>query len=130
MICKFCQKEVPYSPLELTGKSRGRVIHVYFCNDCKAEYVFFVKSEDMFSYSLYTVINGRTYRWAVYSNTSPAPHSNTSPAPRGVLFHVGEPGIPGVKANAKVKQIIALHDVPDLTPQNIEAKVRTILTFM
>ncbi len=122
MKCRFCQKEARYVPIS----RRTRTLFIYFCDDCQAEYVFFEPGENapLFSYNLYTVINDQTYRWSVY------PGGSGDDKPLGTLSSIGEPGIPGERYNRRVRRVTSFEDFPEMTPQNVEQKIRIILTFL
>ena len=122
MKCLYCQKEARFVPVS----RRARTLYIYFCDDCKAEYVFFEEGKDapLFSHGLYVVINDRTYRWTVY------PGGSGDSKPLGTLSSIGEPGIPGERFNRRVRRVTSFDDFPEITPHNIEQKVRIILTFL
>jgi hypothetical protein len=117
--CGFCQQDATYCPLE---EMERHSVHVFFCYPCKAEYLLFNDGRKA-SHSLYTEINGHTYRWT---------HSSANTAQ---LWLVEEPGIPGQRKNGKLKIILALneykgHTIPLVTPDNIMEKVKTWLLFL
>ena len=112
-LCKFCQKESVYVPLTISSK---KTFKVYYCYDCSYEYV------DKMSWSnhhLYASINNRMYRWSVDESGTAAN-----------LWYVGEPGDPGKFPNRKMFLIKTFKDFPQITPQNIERKLRFILLFL
>lgn len=110
MECKFCNQQLALHMLTpLLGHS--------FCYTCQAEYSFYNRSENIFGTHLYTKINEKLYRLSKY----------------GVFFHlyyIKTPGIPGHTVNQGVEKVVSLKEDPNATPQNIQSKVRTILTFL
>jgi hypothetical protein len=108
-----------YAPLD-EMESHG--VGVFFCHPCKAEYLYF-QSGDLASSSLYTEINGRMYRWTMAYGGC------------GMLWFVKEPGIPGKKKNEGLEAVKSFDPdkgdiVPQLTPSNINEKLRTYLVFL
>lgn len=122
--CKFCSKTADYSPIhELDSTVFQQRLLVYFCSDCKAEYLVYKRSNKLYSTSLYTKINDRLYRWSVISEDS------------AQLWLVKEPGLPGISINkglSIVKSFFPLEGdaIPALTPENINEKIRTWLVFL
>jgi len=120
MPCKFCQKETAPVPLIIKGGNGDNKYHtfdVHYCYDCAAEYVDWA---GVVSIHLYVTINNRMYRWSVEDKGSLAR-----------LWYVGEPGEPGVRANRKMFLIKSFkEDFPQITPENIERKLRFILLFL
>jgi hypothetical protein len=117
--CKFCPKETVYVPLIIKGGNGDNKYHtfdVHYCYDCAAEYVDWSGSTAV---HLYTTINNRMYRWSMEANGAAA-H----------LWYVGEPGIPGKNPNRKMFLIKSFKDFPQITPENIERKLRFILLFL
>ena len=120
-ICKFCNQEAAYKPL----KEMNLFFDIYFCEPCLAEYLYYSSSisgteEDLWAYSLYTYINEQLYRW------------NVSMSGSGLIWHIKEPGVPGVTPNRKTKLIksITQNPLPIITPQNINERLRTWITFL
>lgn len=118
--CKFCGQGAGYHPLKQMDKYG---MDVYFCHVCQAEYVYY-QSGTLSGFNIYIKINNKTYRW------SSSPDGKTAS-----VWHIGEPGVPGVKANRRstcLKQFSAdAGDIfPSITPQNIESKLRTWLVFL
>jgi hypothetical protein len=122
--CKFCPKLADYSPIhELDSNAQvfQERLLIYFCSDCRAEYLVYKKSNKLYSASLYTKINDRVYRWSVLSEGS------------AQLWLVKEPGTPGISINkglSMVKAFFQPDSVPALTPENINEKIRTWLVFL
>lgn len=118
IICQFCQQQAPYTPLE---EMELHSVRVYWCELCHAEYLHFSESPVVNSCSLYTVINGRMYRWTV---TEPGKAS---------LWYIREPGEPGVRPNRHTERLLSLSKEeaqPVVTPQNIHDKLSTYLLFL
>lgn len=118
--CKFCGKAAAYSPLE---EMERHGVHVYFCRDCSAEYLFYWDGT-LGSTSLYTEIGKNTYRWSVS-------HDETT----AVLWHIKNPGEPGRRINTDLVSIKSFDTrkgevVHALTPENINEKVKTWLLFL
>lgn len=123
-VCKFCLKDMVYVPIPIKYKSRSlgatslnpRQITVYYCYDCKYEYVVL---GDNINHHLYTEINNRTYRWSLEYGMAQ-------------IWYVGEPGIPGKQPNRQMKRLQSFKDgyYPNITPQNIEQKLRFMLLFL
>ena len=126
-ICKYCQKDAIYVPLTskaLTAKGAGvssnsRTLIIHFCEDCLAEYVYWSKDGELASLHLYTTINDKMYRWTTYPTRAVA-----------FLSYVEDPGIPGLRPNQKVQTLQKFTDFPDITPSNINEKVRAWLPFL
>jgi hypothetical protein len=118
--CTFCHKDAVYVPLVVkakNGRSTHRVFEVYYCYDCKAEYVHFGNIKN---HHLYTTINNRMYRWSVEIDGA-----------MGRLWYVGEPGEPGVTPNRKMELVKNFHAIyPAITPGNIQEKLKFILLFL
>ena len=120
--CDYCQKDTTYVPLTAKGaggSSNARTLRVHFCEDCMAEYVYWSQDGKIAKTYLYTTINGKMYRWATYPTRAAA-----------FLSYVEEPGIPGVRPNQKVSTLQKFTDFPDITPSNINEKVRAWLPFL
>jgi hypothetical protein len=117
--CKFCGRPAPYAPLEEVSRYG---MSVYFCHHCQSEYLHY-QSGNISGINLYTKINGETYRWSCTPDRKIAS-----------LWYIGDPGIPGEKVN-KDLQCIRQFDAdkgdifPEMTPQNVEAKIRMLLVF-
>jgi hypothetical protein len=92
-------------------------VGITFCHTCLAEYMFY-RDGHLSHYSLYTTIGDRMYRW-------------TQIKMYGYLRYVAEPGVPGVSPNKGMQMIKSFTvDVPDITPTNINEKLRTYLVFL
>ena len=129
--CKFCNQLAPLkvNP-QLIERGMSGVANIYWCAKCSLETIDWHQSKRV-SWSLYTEINGRTFRWTTYSDQ---PDYAT-------LWRIGIPGIPGETINQDVKCVAAfgldaggaLHAgniIPEITPQNIVTKVSIYLAFL
>lgn len=117
--CKFCQKDAVYVPLVIKGgrgDSKYHTFDVRYCYECAAEYVDW---GGITSIHLYTTINSRMYRWSIEDGGTLAR-----------LWYIGEPGEPGVRANRKLKLVKSFKETPQITPENIERKLRFMLLFL
>lgn len=120
--CKFCNNPVAYTPLKEMEEKFA--IKIFYCYTCNAEYLFFsrneILSQEPSSVSLYVDIGDKTYRWTVSAHGV------------GRLWLIGKPGIPGQKINEDMRSVILFNETDkiSITPQNIEAKVRSWLTFL
>ena len=117
--CSFCQKDTVYVPLLVGPKNTAsnftRKFEVYYCYDCSAEFV-----NTTGGVHLYVNINDKMYRWSVEDEGK-----------LGRLWYVGQPGTPGIEPNRKMFLLKTFkEDLPVITPQNIEEKLRFILVFM
>lgn len=117
--CQFCNNEPVDSPVEEMSRYG---VSVYYCHTCQAEYLYF-RSGTCASVSLYTTISDRCYRWTVTS-------ANTAQ-----LWHIKEPGVPGVKKNEGMVPVKSFDEkdgdhLPKLTPLNVNEKLRTWLLFL
>jgi len=116
--CRFCQQFPPSAPLE-EMESYG--VNVFFCPPCKAEYLYWRTSHNYSSVSLYTEIQGKTYRWTCMSQGI------------STLWWVKNPGIPGTRRNIDMQSILYIspeEGIPDITPANINDKVKIWLLFL
>jgi len=121
MPCKFCPNMAAHSPLhELSAEAFMQRFSIYFCSNCHAEYIY-KKRGPLYSWSLYTTINEKVYRWSLLADHSSA-----------TLWLVKVPGVPGIRVNKGMKLIKAFDGdlIPDITPININDKVRTWLVFL
>lgn len=120
--CKFCQKDNVYVPLIIkggNGSSKYHTFEVYYCYDCAAEYVNYGEN----SVHLYTTLNDKMYRWSVNMIAGQPDY--------GTIWYVGEPGEPGVRPNKKMKLLKSFTDnLPQVTPKNIQSKLRFMLLFL
>lgn len=116
--CKFCQKDAEYLPLNLRTKSgHSRLIHVNYCFTCNAEWAYWADNMISVAEHLYTNINSKKYRWSLYNNV-------------GRLYYIEWPGIPGIQANSGVKLLKSFNEYSGITPQNIETKIKFMLTYL
>lgn len=113
--CKFCKWEVSYCPLK---EMEEHGVKIYFCVPCQAEYLFWKNTR---SFSLYTTINDKMYRWSIMWGGSVA-H----------LWYVKDPGIPGIKRNKNLELLkdFSKDDIPHITPQNVNSKIKAWLPFL
>lgn len=117
VICKFCGQAAPYTPL---CEMEENGVQVFFCSLCYAEYLFWPNQSQPLSASLYVKINSKMYRWTVFEGGTKAQ-----------LWFVKEPGVPGTRVNRNLDMLKYFADsVPEITPSNIEQKIRTWLTFL
>lgn len=115
--CQFCRFDAFYSPIK---EMEAVNVNVYWCKNCHAEYLQFKDAETISSVSLYTVINTKLYRWTISGD-------------RAFLWHVREQGIPGIQANRGCKLLLFLkpgHTKPEMTPDNVNLKIRVYLPFL
>jgi hypothetical protein len=120
-ICRFCQQtQAVYSPLE-PMESYG--CKIFFCHPCQAEYLFYSRDNILTSFvgfSLYATISEKMYRWSVHTNET-----------RATLWWVKTPGIPGTRINRDLISLLQIYDdLPTITPQNIEARIRKWLLLL
>lgn len=116
-LCKFCSKNAEHRPL----KEIASAFDVYFCYDCSTEYLYVAKDDDeLWGYSIYTYINNELYRWTM----SGMGHAH--------IWLIGTPGVPGSipNTNTKLVKTIKQKPLPDVTPKNINHKIKTWLTFL
>lgn len=112
--CQFCGLDANYTPLD---KMERHSVGVHFCYNCNAEFLYY-KSGAKASFSLYTKINNKLYRWTVAGQS-------------GTIWYVDKPGVPGVSVNEGMTAVKTFYDdVPDITPQNINDKLKTWLLFL
>ena len=115
--CSFCNQDAKYTPLkEMSYHGVG----IYFCYTCNTEYLYY-QSGDLASTSIYTEISGKMYRWTITSMNSCH------------LWQIKTPGIPGVKKNEGlflIKNFSSNDALPNITPQNINEKIKTWLVFL
>lgn len=110
--CRFCNNDMVAVPLVIGT----RTLEVYFCYTCQSEYVDW---GGIVSIHLYTQINNKTYRWSIEENGNV-----------GRLWHVAEPGIPGERPNRKLKLVKYFKHFPNITPSNVERKLKFMLLFL
>jgi hypothetical protein len=117
LICKFCQKETTYVPLRVADR---RTFEVHYCFSCNAEYVDY-GSDDGKATHLYTEIDKKMYRWSVTEHKAKL---------SGYVWYVGEPGVPGVVPNKRLRLLKSFETPPTIVPNNVEQKIRFILLFL
>lgn len=119
--CKFCNNPATYAPLPHMENFN---VKIFFCHPCQAEYLYYMQdgepSNKPSSVSLYTTVSGRMFRWTVMAHG------------HGQLWKVGKPGIPGIKMNEDMEAVVHFDDLEgiQLTPKNIEGKIRSWLPFL
>lgn len=122
--CKFCSKQAVYSPIQgQQAEALRKRLLVYFCSDCRAEYLLYRQSHNLYSTSLYTKVNDRMYRWSVMEPGF------------ALLWLVKQPGTPGITINKGLSVVKSFDPmkgemVPSITPENINEKVRIWLVFL
>ena len=117
--CTYCGGPAGYAPI---AEMDYHEADVYFCQRCRAEYVYFRRTDFLANTSLYVDIGEKTYRWSETRSI-------------GQLWYVEKPGEPGKKKNEGMKLVRSFspdlgETIPGITPFNIEEKVRTILVFL
>ena len=117
MPCRFCQKAADYVPLQVSPKHR---FEVHYCFNCQAEFVDH-KIDCGKTVHLYTSISNRMYRWSIMEDID---------GYAGSLWYIGEPGEPGVRPNRKLKMLKTFSNPPEVTPENVERKIRFMLLFL
>lgn len=119
-ICNYCNQENAYVPISISPE---RNLSIYYCYPCSAEYVCWVTGGRE-SVHLYCKINNNLYRW------SPNDYNELN-IKIGRLWHIKEPGEPGIRANRKMTLLKSFgEDVPAINPNNIEEKIKLILLYM
>lgn len=116
--CKFCQQEMKDVSFTIPGGNGGgkHKFDVHYCFDCNYERCAIGSTVN---HHLYKMINERMYRWSTREEDE-----------TGYLWHVGKPGVPGVRLNQDMKLIKFLKKQASLiTPENIERKIKMILLF-
>ena len=120
--CHYCNKDTAYVPLTVARPgmmARLRIIKVYYCQECQAEYVYWSDINTLSSIHLYTTINGKMYRWSTGTTDTDAR-----------LWYIANPGVPGQTHNSGVELLKNFPDHPDLTPQNVQAKIHFMLPYL
>jgi hypothetical protein len=91
-------------------------LNAYYCYNCNYEYA---PIGGMKNHHLYRIINDKMYRWSFEETTNVAR-----------VWYVGEPGIPGETPNKKLELLKSFEErFPEVTPQNVEEKLRLVLVF-
>ncbi len=117
MNCRFCQQEASYAPIFV----KTHKFEVHYCATCSAEYVDYGNSKGV---HLYSLLGDRMYRWSVEEFADGRTRS-------GTIWFVGEPGLPGVRPNRKMKMLKYFNSgIPTITPENVERKLRFMLLFL
>ena len=112
--CQFCDKPTVNANLEEMSRYG---VYVQFCHTCLAEYVFY-RDETLSHYSLYTTLGEKMYRWTIAHSVA-------------FIRYVEKPGIPGQVPNKDMRVVHRFaNDIPEITPQNINEKLKTYLVFL
>jgi hypothetical protein len=117
--CKFCNCNATYSPIPAMENYGAKI---FFCHPCQAEYIRYTRgSHSKYpSVSLYVTIRDKMYRW---TDSGEGQFAN--------LWYVKEPGEPGARVNKLMVHLLGVtKDIPELTPLNIESKIRAWLPFL
>ena len=121
--CVYCGHQAQYAPLGIGQGINGkplRILRVYFCQPCSAEYVFWTDNGGLATTHLYTTIGENMYRWTLTANPVEAR-----------LFLIKEPGVPGKKPNRGIERLqLFREDILDITPSNIAEKIGFLLTWL
>jgi hypothetical protein len=118
--CQFCLGEAQYAPLEVMTQYG---YEIYFCATCQAEYIYYnTPNIKATSVSLYAEVKDKLYRWTAYREGAEIRHT---------LWWVREPGLPGIKANRKMKCLLSYkEEMPIITPKNIQSKIFSWLPYL
>lgn len=94
-------------------------IFIFFCNHCYADFITF-KNLSLASSSLYTVINNHTYKWSQPPNLSKK------------LWIIPNGQIPCFPVKPHPSLLIKQFSPssPNLSPHNINKKIKTLLAFL
>ena len=102
--------------MTITHGQHSYTFHPYYCHTCNYEYV---KMGSMINHHLYRMIGDRMFRWS---------HEETTNVAR--VWYIGSPGIPGVSPNKDLELLQSFEDnLPIVTPDNVEDKIRLVVTF-
>jgi hypothetical protein len=117
LLCKFCQKPVALSPVEEAIRMN---VQRYWCGVCRAEYLMFPHEEVPNSISLYTCRGDKFYRWTVTKTG------------RAVLYYVKQMfNEQHLSHDCEVLYSMSPEDnQPDITPENVADKIKTMLIFL
>lgn len=118
IICDFCKQEAPHTPIQAL-ESKG--LKIYFCENCNTEYTLW-NDQTPAARHMYVTINDKLYRWTI---------TRAGQGVKAYLRYYKDPGIPGamVNRNQELLQIFT-ESIPEITPDNIEQKIRFILLFL
>lgn len=112
-VCKFCRQQT--INLDIQEMNQLSII-VYACHKCDAEYLYWSDSMSLSAIALYTKFKNKTYRWSQsIGGLNIITISNEKQA-MGASFP--KEVIKKFKANIEIN------------PQNVSAKISTILTFL
>lgn len=121
--CTFCKQPATHCPI---AEMSAQAFDIWFCYPCKAEFVrlkllhsTFVLDEN-FRCNLYTSIDDRQFKYTMNRDGSIQ------------VFKVGIPGVPGVSYNRDCTMIMYFKpgNKLQITPTNINEKLRTYITFL
>jgi hypothetical protein len=120
--CKFCGQLSTYAPLDEFKRFK---IDIYYCHTCQAEYLYW-SNGDISSWSLYTTINDRMYRITYSYPGAGEVHGITR------LWYIQDPGNPGTRKNNGCSFISNFDNIemPEITPHNVNEKIRSYLLFI
>lgn len=113
IICDFCQQKTDYVPLPDV-----QALKIHYCQKCSTEYVYWSSDYAFCNRHIYATVHDKLYRWSVNSDK------------KAFLSYIKEPGVPGERPNKGVKLLNSFKEYPDITPQNIAAKIKTYLPFL
>jgi hypothetical protein len=115
--CQFCHKEPELSPVEETIRMR---VERYWCGNCRAEYLMFRNEESPNSTSLYIQRGDKCYRWT------------TTRTGRAALYYVKQMfDKEHLSRDCEVLYSMSPEDnQPEITPDNVADKIKTMLIFL
>jgi hypothetical protein len=110
-ICKFCN-------LQLRKSTHfWFVLDWWICDSCQVRYNY---------------VNGFRYSWIMYTRISDNRIGEAFVSPQSITFYVIQDdqfNIDNYKGPSKVIRKFSLEEMPNLTPKNFNAKIKTILVF-
>jgi hypothetical protein len=126
IICDFCQKEVPHFPMKILEKND---IQVFYCETCRAEYIYHKRNEFVSARHLYTTIKDKTYRWSIsyYQDDDDDGFHKMAR-----LYYIKDPGLPGISYNLGMELLQRFEPghYSVITPENIINKIKFMLLFL
>ena len=107
-----------YVPLTMSHSGISAIrITAYFCYDCNYEYA---PIGGMKNHHLYKKLSTGMYRWSYDETTQTAR-----------VWYIGKPGVPGESPNEDLKLLKSFEDNhSDVNPDNVEEKLKLVLTFL
>lgn len=107
-----------FVPLTLSHTGMSAItINAYWCEKCYYEYA---PLGGMINHHLYKMIGDRMFRWSYEETTDVAR-----------IWYIGSPGIPGVSPNKDLKLLKTFEEhFPMVTPDNVEEKLKLVVTFL